>query len=82
MSKPQVVARFAKNALEDVVVSLDHFRGVDLVDMRVHTKFADSLSDKMPTKKGISIKRELLGVMIEALQAAQAEIASPTGGAV
>lgn len=82
MSKPQIVARFPKNALEDVVVALDHFRGVDLVDLRVHAKFADSMPDKMPTKKGISLKRELIGDLIEALQAAQAEIANPTGRAV
>lgn len=82
MSSPQIVARFAKNTMEDVVVALDQFRNVDLVDVRVYASFDSPSGERRPTKKGISIKRELLGDMILALQAARDEIASPTGRAL
>ncbi len=81
MSDPLIVGRFAKNSMEDVVVTLDSFRNIPLIDVRVYASFTTPGDERKPTKKGISIKRELLPSLIEALQAASAEIANPTGRA-
>ena len=51
MSSPQIVARFAKNTMEDVVVALDQFRNVDLVDVRVYASFDSPGGERRPTKK-------------------------------
>lgn len=74
MSDPQIVARFAKNTMEDVVVALDTFRNVPLIDVRVHASFSTPGAERKPTKKGISLKRELLPDLIEALHSASVAI--------
>ena len=41
MSEPHVIARFAKNNREEVVISFDTFRGVELLDLRIYANFED-----------------------------------------
>ena len=70
MSEPQVIARFAKNKREEVVISFDTFRGVELLDLRIYANFEDPTAAAKPTRKGISIKRALLPELIAGLELA------------
>ncbi|MGU3541033.1 transcriptional coactivator p15/PC4 family protein [Methylobacterium sp. A54F] len=70
MTQARTIAIVTKNALEEVRVSLSTFNGYDLVDVRTFADFDGSGGEKRPTRKGISLKREKLGELIAALQAA------------
>lgn len=64
------IARIEKNALEEIIVQLTEFMGHDLVDLRVWTKGLPDGAGS-PTKKGLTVKPDLLPELIEALQKAE-----------
>ena len=66
------LAVISKNALEDVRVALTEFKGYKLLDVRVWTERNDS-TERVPTKKGISIKLAQLDELIGALEQAKVE---------
>jgi hypothetical protein len=61
------VGSFAKNAFEEVRVALRHYRGDDLVEIRVWMHRRNSM---FRTRKGVVIKRrdlrKLIGVLADA----------------
>lgn len=65
------VGEFRKNSREVVRVRLSEFEGAHLVDVRAFT-LRDN-GDPLPTKKGISLRVQQIGALIELLQKAQAE---------
>jgi hypothetical protein len=67
-----VIARIAKNKVDDIVVSLARYREHDLIDVRVHTLF-QGVTERRPTKRGVSLKITSLPELIAALNAAAAE---------
>jgi hypothetical protein len=73
MSAPITVKVLEKNARERVRISLDRYRGVDLIDVRVTVELSSSSGTWVPTAKGLSLRIEQLADLIEALQAAEAE---------
>jgi hypothetical protein len=73
MSKPTVIATLVKNAREQVRVSLDHYQGHDLIDVRVVMELNPETKAMMPTKKGISLRIEQLPDLISALRKAVEE---------
>jgi len=54
MSMAEIVHQFAKNATEEVRVSLTEYKGHKLVDLRIYYEPEDG-SERRPTKKGITI---------------------------
>jgi len=50
----EIVHQFAKNATEEVRVSLTEYKGHKLVDLRIYYEPEDG-SERRPTKKGITI---------------------------
>ena len=66
------VAEIQKNAVEVVRVSLTEFKGHQLVDLRVY--FLDDSDEFRPSKKGVCLKPDLLGEVIQALERAQLEL--------
>ena len=54
----RVVHAFAKNAREDVRVSLSIYKGRSIIDLRVF--YRDGEGEMRPTPRGLSIDRELL----------------------
>jgi hypothetical protein len=72
MSEPLLIATIQKNGSEELRVSLDHFRGHDLLDIRVFAAFT-AANVPMPTKKGLSIRVDLIPELREALEAAEAK---------
>jgi hypothetical protein len=69
-----VIGTISKNTLEEIRVSLDEFRGVALLDVRIFADFTGADHDnKRPTKKGISLKIAKLPELLQALREAEAE---------
>lgn len=68
----ELIATIPKNKLEEVRVGIDEFKGHDLVSMRV---WADPYGgdERVPTKKGLSVRVQLLPDLITALQEAEKE---------
>jgi len=64
------IAKIEKNAQEEIIVQLTEFKGYDLVDLRVWAKSVIGETGK-PTRKGLSIKPDILPELIEALQKAE-----------
>ena len=50
----EILHQFAKNATEEVRVSLTEYKGHKLVDLRIYYEPEDG-SERRPTKKGITI---------------------------
>lgn len=69
---PITVASVGKNAREEIRVVLDEFKGSQLVDMRAFASFS-AANVPMPTKKGLSIRAEILPELIHALEKARDE---------
>jgi len=51
----------SKNTLEVIRVQRTEYRGKDLVDFRLWVQSDEPGGEYIPTKKGISFRRELLG---------------------
>jgi len=64
------IAKIDKNAQEEIIVQLTEFKGYDLVDLRVWVKSLVGETGT-PTKKGLTVKPDLLPELIEALQEAE-----------
>jgi len=64
------IAKIEKNAQEEIIVQLTEFKGYDLVDLRVWAKSVIGEPGK-PTKKGLSVKPDILPELIRALQKAE-----------
>ena len=66
----KLIATFAKNATEEVRVSLTQFRGHDLVDVRVYFEPRGG-DEKLPSKKGVCLGVDLLPDLRAALAGAE-----------
>jgi hypothetical protein len=71
-SSPTIVARFAKNRREHLVVSLSVYRDTPLVDLRLYVPAAEGEGER-PTPKGIALNVALIPELRAALEAAEAE---------
>jgi len=58
----QEIARFEKNASEEVIVKLTNYKGKDLVDIMAY--YGD---EPKPTPKGITLRIEQIPPLVEAL---------------
>jgi len=56
-----ILARFSKNAVEEVRITQTVYYGIDLVDVRVYYQ-ADN-GDWRPSKKGLTVKLETFPVL-------------------
>ena len=68
----KVVAKFAKNATEQVRVTLTEWKGYPLLDVRVY--FQDAQGEYKPSRKGLTLNRDLVPELLAGLEAARAEI--------
>jgi hypothetical protein len=65
-----LIAEVRKNAREVLRVQLREFKGRQFVDVRLFATGADG--GLVPTRTGIGLRPELLGPVLDALQAAEA----------
>lgn len=70
------IAVIAKNSKEELRVGLSHWKGYDLVHLRVFADASNGGPERIPTKSGFGIQVAKLPALIEALQAALAEARS------
>ena len=73
MSTPVVITTIPKNSREQVGVAFDHYRSTDLVDVHIVTPLTTETGTLVPTKKGVSLRLELLLDLIKELQDAEPE---------
>ena len=71
MSEETTVAIIPKNALDDIRVRWSEYKGHRYLDIRIFTEI-EGRADKAPTKKGITLRPDLIPEMIKALESAQA----------
>ena len=67
-----LITTFEKNTTEEVRIALTEFKGHDLVVARVYA-MPNAASDRVPTRKGLTLNVRLLPTLIEGLQEAEAE---------
>jgi hypothetical protein len=72
----RLVATIRKNRREDLRVSIDHYRGHELVSLRVWFEADDGTM--RPGKQGIALRLDLLPDLQEALEAAATAVSSET----
>lgn len=63
------IAIIRKNSIDDIRVSSREYKGHRFIDIRVFTD-PDTGTDKIPTKKGIAVRPDLVPELINALQKA------------
>lgn len=73
MQSKRLVHEFMKNATEKIRVELSEFQGVDLIDIRAYYNAGLSNEYWKPTKKGISIRSDLIPQLKEAIDKAYQE---------
>ena len=69
----RTIHQFAKNAAEEVRVSLTEFKGHKLIDLRIYYE-PDDGGDRRPTKKGITIDVSLYPELKRALLKVEREL--------
>jgi Transcriptional Coactivator p15 (PC4) len=67
MSEP--IAIIPKTPMEDIRVSWEEYKGHRYLDIRVYAEI-DGKADKMPTKKGVTLRPDLVPELIKALEGA------------
>jgi hypothetical protein len=70
MSEETIVAIIPKNALDDIRVRWSEYKGHRYLDIRVFTEI-EGKADKVPTKKGVALRRDLIPELMKALESAQ-----------
>lgn len=73
MTEPIVIAVLPKNRREALRIALDHYRGTDLVDLRVVVELSETSGLATPTRKGLAVRVEMLPDLIAALAQAEAK---------
>ena len=68
----KIITRFNKNKKEIVQVTLNSYKGYDLVDIRVYVE--NDSGELIATKRGISISTRLIPELKKALEKAEQEL--------
>jgi Transcriptional Coactivator p15 (PC4) len=68
MSEP--IAILSKNSVDEIRVAWSEYKGHRYLDIRVYTEI-DGQADKVPTKKGVTVRPDLIAELIKALEGAQ-----------
>ena len=67
MTEP--IAIIPKNTIDEIRVMWSEFKGHRYLDIRVYTEI-DGNTDKVPTKKGVTLRPDLIPDLIKALESA------------
>jgi len=77
MTKEKVLHEFQKNVEEKVVTSFSIYKGKKVVSVRVHYQDGDTWK---PTMKGLTLRREMIPDLKEAVDIADAEYQKESSG--
>lgn len=67
MSEPHVIAQLPKNSRETLRVSLDEYRGHNLINVRVCVPLSETSGILAPTMAGVSLSIAMLPALSQAL---------------
>ena len=73
MQNSHIVYEFMKNATEKVRVELCEYLGKDMINVRVYYNADETGDDWKPTKKGITLRSDLLPELKKAIDKAYEE---------
>jgi len=73
MNNEQLVHEFMKNALEKVKVEFSQYKGVDVIGIRVYYNAGLVKEDWKPSKKGITMRTDLIPELKKAIDKAYDE---------
>jgi len=73
MDQEKILAEFTKNANERVRISFCTFKGKRLVNLRVYYNAAEEGEEWRPTQKGLTLRREQIPELKEAVLKADME---------
>jgi hypothetical protein len=65
VDRGEIVAKFEKNSREEVWVSVDDFRGMKLINLRVH--YRSESGEWMPGKQGLAVAADRYRDLAEAI---------------
>jgi len=71
-NRTKTIAKFQKNALEEIRISLAEYQGKDLIDIRIWLKQNDEAF--VPTQKGVAIAKEKYPELKKALEILDQEL--------
>jgi hypothetical protein len=74
MSEP--IAIIPKNSMDEIRVMWSEYKGHRYLDIRVYTEI-EGKADKVPTKKGVTLRPDLIPELMKALESAQRDRTSP-----
>ena len=72
MTTDIIIAEFPKNGRETIRVAVGEFKGHQLVHIRSWTEDHKQPGEMIPTRHGLSLRRELVPALIDGLQKALA----------
>lgn len=64
------IAIIPKNNIDEIRVMWSEYKGRRYLDIRVYTEI-DGKADKVPTKKGVTLRPDLIPDLVKALESAQ-----------
>jgi hypothetical protein len=70
--KDGLIATIKKNATEEIPISLTRYRGYELLDVRIY--FEDDQGIWRPTKRGLTVRLEMLPDLLKALGRVRGEL--------
>ena len=71
MNEETIVAIIPKNSMDDIRVRWSEYKGYRYLDIRIFTEI-DGKDGKTPTKKGVTLRPDLIPELMKALESAQA----------
>ncbi|MDP8217343.1 MAG: transcriptional coactivator p15/PC4 family protein [Candidatus Theseobacter exili] len=71
MENEKLIYKFKKNYLEDVCIMMGDYNGKSLIDIRSFIN--DGKSEMKPTRKGISIRADLISELRKGIEEAERE---------
>ena len=70
----RIVHKWRKNAAEEVRVSLDEYKGIDLLHIRVFALPVTGEGEAKPTPKGIAIRVEQFPELVRGIERVKKEL--------
>lgn len=79
MSEEKIIHEFQKNSGEKVVTSFSTYKGKKLVNLRVYYNAGDDQEEWRPSPKGLTLRREMIPELKDAVDKAAAEYEKELG---
>ncbi len=72
----ELIAVISKNHMDELRVMWSEYKGHRYLDIRLYTEI-EGKAEKVPTKKGVTLRPDLIPELMKALESAQRDRTSP-----